>query len=163
MQPLVDYFQINPDSAWFLVGFALLTLDAGIFGFSSGVLLFAGLGAVTTGLVITSDLLSGHEPLTFATFAAASVLWTLVLWKFLKRLQSSETKPHKQTSDLIGYQFVLSGEIDRVKTTEVRYSGIVWRVELDPEAKTDHIQAGHRVHVTSLDAGIFRVMAIPSE
>ena len=73
-------------------------------------------------------------------------------------MQDSSTPERKQTSDLIGYEFVLQQDVTSVQPGQHRYSGVDWRVELDAGAG-EKLDAGQRVKVTSIDAGVFRVIA----
>lgn len=92
-----------------------------------------------------------------ASFGVCSFLSAVVLWKPLLKMQRKDG-PHKETSsDFIGYEFRLDAPITVSNPGKTRYSGIEWRVEIDDGAGTDSIDAGQKVVVTSLDAGVFRV------
>lgn len=157
---IVEYFHAQPEALWYALGFAMLAIEAGILGLGSGVLLFAGLGAVSTGLLISVGILSGTQVSAIAAFVILSSLWTVILWRVFRKLQSRKPSPPPPASDFVGHRFVLKGAISHTETANERFSGIVWRVELDPEATIDTVAAGQRVRVTSLDAGIFRVVPV---
>jgi len=53
---------------------------------------------------------------------------------------------------------VLQQDVTALQPGQHRYSGVDWKVELDADAG-DQLNAGQRVVVTSVDAGIFRVKA----
>ena len=74
-------------------------------------------------------------------------------------MQDNSIPPRKQSSDLIGYEFVLQQDVTALQPGQHRYSGVDWKVELDTDAG-DQLNAGQRVVVTSVDAGIFRVKAV---
>jgi len=84
---------------------------------------------------------------------------SLVLWKPLMRLQHGNQAPERdRTSDLIGHEFTLSGDIDHDTPSSVSYSGITWEVRPDRELAQGTIPAGTRVRVAGVDAGVFWVV-----
>jgi membrane protein implicated in regulation of membrane protease activity len=121
--------------------------------------MFAGIGALVTGLAMIFGLLPETWVAGISCFGISTGLASALLWKPLKKLQASGSPPQKQSSDLIGYQFVLKQDITAMQPGTHRYSGVDWKVELDASAG-DMLSAGQRVAVTSLDAGIFRVKAV---
>ena len=81
-----------------------------------------------------------------------------MLWKPLKWLQGDKKPPTQdRTSDLIGYEFILRDRIGDSAESETRYSGVNWRVRLDPELNHGEIEAGSRVRVSGVDVGVFWV------
>lgn len=128
-------------------------------GFGTIVFMFAGIGALITGLAMMFGLLPETWVAGISCFGISTGLASALLWKPLKKLQASGSPPQKQSSDLIGYEFVLEQDINATQTGKHRYSGVDWKVELDTTAD-DQLRAGQRVTVTSIDAGIFRVMAV---
>ena len=147
---MIDYIDMHQPGFWVAVGFALLAAEVLLFGFTTIILLFAGIGALVTGLAMMSGLLP-ETCFGIATGAAGAVLW-----KPLKKLQDHKVPKRQHTSDLIGYEFVLKQDVTALASGLHRYSGVDWRVE--PEAGADEqLSAGQRVAVTSVDAGLFRV------
>lgn len=62
----------------------------------------------------------------------------------LKRMQDSGAPKQQQSSDLIGYEFVLQQDVTPSQPGQHRYSGIDWKVELDASAD-EKLNAGQRV------------------
>lgn len=154
---MIEYIQTHQAGFWIAFGFLLLALEVMVFGFTTLVLLFAGLGALLSGLLMKFGILPSTWLAGISSFGISTGLLSVLLWKPLQRIQANSTPQQKQSSDLIGYEFVLEQDISLTQTGTTRYSGISWRVEIDRDAGVDVIASGQRVSVTSLDAGIFRV------
>lgn len=158
---MVEYFNVHQEAFWFAAGFALLVLEALAFGFTSGVVLFAGIGALLTGLLLWAGLLPQGWGAGIGSFGLCSALSAALLWKPLLKLQNDKELPaHDLSSDFIGHEFRLEQAISHATPGKTRYSGIEWRVEIDESAGVDRIEAGSRVAVASLDAGVFRVRPV---
>jgi len=155
---MIEYIDTHQSGFWIAIGFALLAAEVLLFGFTTIILLFTGLGAITTGLAMMFGLLPETWTAGIACFGITTGIAGVALWKPLKKMQDSSTPPQKQSSDLIGYEFVLQQDVTALQPGQHRYSGVDWKVELDADAG-DQLNAGQRVVVTSVDAGIFRVKA----
>lgn len=151
----------NQASLWFAIGFALLAIEILAFGFGSGVLLFASLGALVTGGLLWLDAIPQVWVYSIACFAVASALVTALLWAPFKRLQSGAELGNDRSSDLIGYQFRLDGDLSRTQEASHKFSGVPWRVQLSEDSATDAIASGSRVRVSAVNAGVFVV--VPDE
>jgi len=155
---MIDYIDMHQSGFWIAIGFALLAAEVLLFGFTTIIFLFAGLGAIVTGLAMMFGLLPETWTAGISCFGITTGLVSAVLWRPLKKMQDSSTPPQRQSSDLIGYEFVLQQDVTALQPGQHRYSGVDWKVELDRQAG-DQLSAGQRVTVTSIDAGIFRVKA----
>jgi len=153
---MIEYINMHQSGFWIAIGFALLAAEVLLFGFTTIIFLFAGLGAIVTGLAMMFGLLPETWTAGISCFGITTGLVSAVLWKPLKKMQDNSTPPQRQSSDLIGYEFVLQQDITTLQPGQHRYSGVDWKVELDGQAG-DQLSAGQRVTVTSVDAGIFRV------
>ena len=154
---LIDYLNQHQAQFWMVCGFVILILEVIFLGLATGVLLFAGLGALLTGILMQMGILPESWLIGFSSFGISSGVVTVLLWRPLKRLQGSRTPEKDRSSDLIGFEFVLSQDIDVQTPGKTRYSGIEWGVEISPESGVHSIAAGEQVIVTSVDVGIFRV------
>lgn len=155
---MIEYIDMHQSGFWIATGFALLAAEVLLFGFTTIIFLFAGLGAIITGLAMMFGLLPETWTAGISCFGITTGLVSAVLWKPLKKMQDN-TSPQKQTSDLIGYEFVLQQDVTILQPGLHRYSGVDWKVELDGQAG-EQLSAGQRVTVTSIDAGIFRVKSV---
>jgi len=152
----------NLPAFWMLLGFSLLAIEMLAFGMASGVLLFGGIGAVLTGLLLWGGVIAPEWLYSVAAFVIASVLVSLVLWAPLKRLQRGQQMGRDQSSDLVGREFTLDSIVSTTQPGTNRYSGIDWRVEIDSASGVTELASGVRVKVTKVDAGIFHVSPIES-
>lgn len=154
---LIEYLNQHQAQFWMACGFAILIIEIMFLGLATGVLLFAGLGALLTGLMMQIGILPENWLTGFSSFGISSGVVTILLWRPLKRLQGARTPDKDRSSDLIGLEFVLNQTIDTQTPGKTRYSGIEWRVEVSPESELHAIAAGEVVIVTSVDVGVFRV------
>ena len=159
---MIEYFNSNPSAFWFTAGFALLALDLLAFGLSSGFVLFFGLGALTTGGLMSAGIIPPTWLAGIASFGLTSSIITGLLWKPLKQLQDNKNKISTKdtSSDFIGYEFRLAETITSTAPGKTRYSGIDWRVEIDDSSSLESIEKGVKVSVISVDAGLFRVAPV---
>jgi len=156
---MIDWINNNMGSFWFVLGCAVLAVEAFIFGMSTAVLLFAGVGAVITGIVLWVGFIPATWTASFAVFTVSTIVATALLWVPFKKLHNAPFQQKDTSSDLIGYKFTSDMPISAAAPGKVRYSGIEWRVELGVDAGRD-IAAGEQVEVTSVSAGLFRVKPV---
>lgn len=153
---LVDYIVSHQSEFWLAFGFALLVIEA-VTGFSVGIFLFAGLGALTTGGLMGAGLLPETWLAGISSTGISSGVITALLWKQLKKLQGDHPIEKDNSSDLIGHEFVVESDITRSKPGLTHYSGISWKVEIEKDAGVDIITAGQTVTVSSVEVGVFKV------
>ena len=158
---MIGYFQENQHALWFTVGFVLLAVEIGILGLASGIVLFSGIGALVTGVIMWLGWLPDTWLAGIASFGISSFASAVILWKPLLRMQNYKTPAKDNSSDLIGYEFTLGEPVTTTSHGATQYSGVTWRVEIDNESGIESIGAGERVVVTSVDAGVFRVRPRP--
>lgn len=156
---MIDYIQSHQSGFWIALGFLLLATEVLVFGFTTIIFLFAGIGALATGLLMAAGILPETWIAGISSFGISTGIVSVVLWKPMSRMQDNNVSAQSQSSDLIGYKFVLQDDISLMSTGSHRYSGVDWKVELDASAETDSLSAGQRVVVVSVDAGVFRVKA----
>jgi membrane protein implicated in regulation of membrane protease activity len=156
---MIEYIDMHQSGFWIATGFALLAAEVLLFGFTTIVLLFAGLGAIITGLAMMSGVLPDTWTAGIACFGISTGIVSAVLWRPLKNMQDVGTPQRQQSSDLIGHEFVLQQEVTVTHPGQHRYSGVDWKVELDASAG-DRLSAGQKVAITSIDAGVFRVKPV---
>ncbi len=153
---IADYIVSHQAEFWLMFGFAMLTIEI-VTGFTTGVFLFAGLGALTTGILMSFSVLPETWIAGVSCTGISTGIITSLLWKPLKNLQGNRTKGKDNSSDLIGHEFVVETDITMNKPGSTHYSGISWKVEIDKDTGIDTIQAGQRVSVSSVEVGLFKV------
>ncbi|NNJ98709.1 MAG: NfeD family protein [Gammaproteobacteria bacterium] len=154
---MIEYIQSNQSGFWIAAGFIMLAAEVLLFGFTTIILMFAGLGALLTGLLMMFGVLPETWIAGTACFGISTGIISTLLWKPLKSMQDKRTPSRKPSSDLIGHEFVVQQNVTTLQPGTYRYSGVDWRVEIDAEAGVDTLEAGQRVTVSSVDAGVFRV------
>jgi len=153
---IADYIVSHQAEFWLLFGFTMLAIEV-VTGFTTGVFLFAGLGALTTGVLMSSGLLPETWIAGISCTGINSGIITLLLWRPLKNLQGDRATEKDNSSDLVGYEFVVNSDIAVNKPGSTNYSGISWKVEIDEDAGINTIKAGQRVSVSSVEVGVFKV------
>ena len=145
------WFSDNLIETLLIIGVALLIIEVVVLGFSTFFLFFAGLGALTTSLLIWLGVIPEDYLYSIIAIAVSTGIYALILWKPLSTIQNKVDKTRPK-SDLIGYQFVLPEKI--VATSPLsekplyQYSGIDWRLQ----SKQD-INKGELVEVRQVDVG----------
>lgn len=156
---MIEYINMHQSGFWIATGFTLLAAEVLLFGFTTIVFLFAGIGALITGLAMMLGLLPETWTAGIASFGIATGIISTLLWKPLRNMQDNDVSTKQYSSDFIGYEFVLQQDVTIMRPGQHRYSGVDWAVELDSSAG-NRLSAGQKVVVTSLDAGVFRVKPI---
>lgn len=157
---MIEYIQAHQSGFWIATGFLLLATEVLVFGFTTIIFLFAGIGALATGLLMSAGVLPETWIAGVSSFGISTGIVSVLLWKPLSKMQDGRAPKQSQSSDLIGYEFVLQEDISLMSTGNHRYSGVDWKIELDSNAGVDSLSAGQRVAVASVDAGIFRVKSV---
>ena len=153
---ITDYIISHQAEFWMVIGFSLLAAEV-LTGFTVGVFLFAGMGALVTGGLMSFGVLVETWVAGIACTGISTGLITAVLWKPLKNFQGDRPTEKDNSSDLIGHTFVIENVITSTKPGVTNYSGVSWRVEIDKDAGVDVIEAGKHVTVSSVEVGVFKV------
>jgi len=153
-----EYINHYQSEFWITSGLVILVIEVIFLGMlTGGVLLFTGLGALATGLLMSVGLLPETWPVGIAATGINSGVIAALLWKPLRRLQGERKPIRDKSSDLIGLEFVLKQDIELLTPGKTRYSGIDWRVEIAAEAGVKSISTDQKVVVASVDVGVFYV------
>ena len=154
---MVEYINNNMSGFWIALGFALLAAEVLLFGFSTIIFLFAGLGALISGLLMSAGVIPETWIAGTASFGIATGICSAVLWKPLMAMQDKSTPEQKPSSDIIGLEFVLMDDISTTAPGSYRYSGIDWKVEIDSSSDASTIEKGERVVVKTVEVGLLCV------
>lgn len=153
---MFEYIANNQLEFWLALGFALLVIEV-LLGFTSGIFLFAGLGALATGALMSISVLPETWVAGVAGTGISTGIISALLWQPLKKLQGGRAVEKDNSSDFVGHSFVLDSDLTPLQPGSTAYSGITWKVEIDHAAGISEIKAGQRVSVTSVDVALFRV------
>ena len=153
---MAEYINTHLAGFWIALGFTLLAAEVLLFGFTTIIFLFSGLGALATGLMMMADVLPESWIASVASFGISTGIISALLWVPLKKMQNRAEPQQTPHSDFIGLEFVLKQDITPAKPGHYRYSGIDWKVE-PARNGDDEIASGQRVQVVSVDVGTFRV------
>ena len=153
---IVDYIVGHQAEVWMLIGFSMLAIEV-LTGFTTGVFLFGGLAALTTGGLMSFGILPETWIAGIACTGISSGVITMLMWKPLKKLQGGRAIEKDNSSDLIGYEFVVESDITVDKPGATDFSGVRWKVEIAGDAGVDAIAAGQTVRVCSVEVGVFKI------
>ena len=156
---IAEYINTHHAEFWIMLGFVMLVIEVST-GLVTGLLLFGGIGAIITGTLMMTGLLNETWEIGLASSGICAAIVALLLWKPLKNLQNADVPKKDNSSDLVGYEFVLEQDISLLKTGTVQYSGIEWKVEIYKDADVDEIKAATRVVVCSVEVGRFKVKPV---
>ena len=155
---MIEYFNVHQYAFWVSIGFLMLVVEVLALGMSSGVLLFSALGALITGGLLWLGLLPNTWLAGVACFGVSSAVAAALLWKSFLKLQNFEVPEKDNSSDLVGMKFVLQQPVSLVAPGSTHFSGIEWKVQIQPGQGVERIDAGVQVSVVSVDAGLFTVL-----
>jgi len=157
---MIEYINAHLPGFWIALGFALLAAEVLLFGFTTIIFLFAGLGALIAGGLMNAGLIPETWIAGTACFGIATGVCSAALWKPLKNMQNRAAPPQKPTSDFVGIKFVLMDDISITAPGAYRYSGIDWKVDLDGSSDQDTLAKGTRVTVVTVDVGRLSVVKV---
>ncbi|NOX08315.1 MAG: hypothetical protein GXP22_02285 [Gammaproteobacteria bacterium] len=155
---MLEYINENMSGFWITLGFAMLAAEVLLFGFTTIIFLFAGLGALISGLLMSAGVIPETWIAGTASFGIATGICSTVLWKPLMAMQNKKAPPRKPSSDIIDLEFVLMEDITTTAQGSYRYSGIDWKVEIDSGSDVNTIAKGERVVVKTVEVGLLRVV-----
>jgi membrane protein implicated in regulation of membrane protease activity len=135
-----------------LAGGALLIIAEALTAPGIGIFL-AGLGGMMTALLIEAGWIGEKAFLAQCTsFFAFTCLWTLLLWRPLKRLRHGKIQaPGRTYHNMIGTQAVVaSGGLTRGQAGYVAWSGTLMNAVIDSGSKLDSLPEGAQVTIVSI-------------
>lgn len=147
----MSWFSENLAETLLILGLILLGIEILVLGFSTFILFFVGISAVTTAGLIYSDAIPNTWLSALSALAVTTCLSALLLWKSLKNFQSKVDNT-RAASDLVGYRFILVDDISSDTNAIHHYSGIAWKLR-----SKEPIKSGTWVEVTQADVGEFTV------
>lgn len=149
---------MTPDNAfslpvlWIAAGIALVAAEA--LALPGVGLLFAGLGAITTGLAASLGYCAGFISQMTWFFVATSA-WGLILWFPLKRLQRGGDSGY---SDMIGARAVVAeDDMQMGKTGKVKWSGAIMNAVLAQDCDKSSVAKGTDVRIVDVVRGVLVV------
>ena len=132
---------------WLLAGVIFVAAEA--LGISGIGLLFAGLGAVSTGAAIHLGFAAeDNNVVQFLIFFIATALWALILWKPLKHFRQRQRGHY---SNIVGETaYAGSQGLSKKSGGEVTWSGTIMKAQLIPDSPLDHLEAASQVVIVAV-------------
>lgn len=135
------------------LGIVLLVIEIALLGFSVFILFFIGMACIVTGLLTMIGVLPETLIAAFGSVAILSLLFAVVLWKPLKKMQNTGGAQDVK-GDFIGYGFQLAHDVSATTFSTHRMSGVDWKVKSETP-----ITAGTQVEVVKAEVGMLTVAA----
>jgi membrane protein implicated in regulation of membrane protease activity len=141
---------------WFLIGTALVLIE--VFAIPGLGFLFAGLGAITLGGLVTYGIIAEASLATqIAYFFLFTSIWAAILWvplrKFSKKSKSKQFENLKGTYGTVeSKEGLIAGKIGYIK-----WSGAKMRAAIREGSTTNSIQFGENVWVHDQVDGVLQV------
>jgi membrane protein implicated in regulation of membrane protease activity len=138
---------------WIALGFILILLEISVL---PGIgLLFAGLGAISTNVLLEFNLIQHNWLLEIISFAVLSGVWAALLWVPLKR--SSRKTLNQSYNNIIGSTaYIHDGELKPDQIGSVKWSGVVMKAKL-AEGENTLLQEGQAVTIVAIKENILYV------
>ncbi len=146
----------NAPYIWLAAGALFLALEA--FGASGVGFLFAGLGAIVTAILVNYDIVDTDDTLAqFAWFFATTVVWTIILWKPMKKLRIGKDSGEKYSNIIGSSGIVTDGALEKGKGGKVKWSGTIMQAEIAEGAGVDRIEEGEIVVISDVKGTVLFV------
>lgn len=150
---LFEYFSTNHANLLFLIAGVAFVIELTVLGLS-GLLFFFAVGCFITAILTSMGLISSWEAEVLSVGLLTS-LSALVLWKPLKKFQSTEI-PIDTSSDMSGREVMCAEPITKTQGA-IRYSGINWPARLDKTVDVSTIGEGQPCIIINTDGNIMLV------
>ncbi len=135
---------------WLIIGAALVALE--VFAVPGIGFLFAGLAAVTTGIVVQMEL-AGTLIVQLGWFFGFTIAWAAVLWKPMKKFRKSG-KAHNY-SNIVGHTAtVINNPLKNGAEGEVKWSGSVMGARL---VEGSEVAVGAQVRIVEVSGNTLMV------
>jgi len=127
------------------------------------VLLSLAVGALLVAAALYLEWLPDELGTALITLAVLTLLAAALLWRPLRRLQQSGVKleEDKGISDFVGTELVLTGPTSKTLSSELLFSGVHWKVRLDPNCAEQELTTGDTVVISSAQVGLLLVQKKP--
>lgn len=152
----MDLLTNNLAESLFIIGLILLVVEVVVLGFSTFVLLFVGVAAIATSILLYIGLVPDNVLSAFLCTGVITLIAAALLWQPLKRMQS-DVSPKKAQGDLVGHQFILQESVSSTAPVTYHYSGVNWKLIC-----AEPIEAGARVEVIDAEVGAFHIKVVES-
>lgn len=147
----MEWLASNFSTLLIFLGIVLLVIEVGLLGFSVFLLFFVGLACMVTGALIMVGLVNDTLIAAFGSIAFFTLLFAVVLWKPLKKIQDS-AESNTVKGDFIGHPFTLAQDVSSNRYGSYRLSGIEWKVRSETP-----LPAGTEVEIVRVEVGLLTV------
>jgi len=137
----------DPSTIWLIVGALAIIFE--FFAAPGLGVVFAGIGALTTGALLQLSLIESPAE-QWITFAAATGCWALLLWKQLKRAVKRSANNSGQ-SHIIGTEAIVAKGGVTKTSGAAKWSGTHMSAKLVHSSKISELKEGQIAEVVALE------------
>lgn len=134
-----------------IISLLLIIVEIAIFGFGTLFLLFLALGCMFTAGLMYLGLLDQTMLNAAVSTGLLSLAAGALLWRPIKKLQTSTQSLDNQPNVFAGVSFTLASDLVKGQDSFHRYSGIDWKLVLDDG--WENLPAGTEVEVCKTAVG----------
>lgn len=146
---------------WSFIGMILMAIE--ILLMPGMGILFSGFGAITVAFLIYNDMenMTGNLGGQIMNFLMATGFWSTILWYPLKTFYGYSAED--EYKHIIGTIGTVQKLFTRDEIGSLTWSGSLVRCKIDPESKSDQIDAKSHVKITNVVDGIYIVKPVREE
>lgn len=137
----------NPSVIWLIIG--VITIIIEFFVVAGLGFVFAGLGALVTGALLQLGLIESTSA-QLVSFAVATSLWALLLWKPLKSALAKKAIG-KGESHIVGTEAIVGKDGVSKKSGTAKWSGAIMNARLAEDSAEEKLIAKQIAEVVALD------------
>lgn len=140
--------------AWLSVGVFLFATELLVPGVG---LMFTGLGALTTGMLLNFSLIpSDNYMFQIVVFLGSSAVWTFLLWKPIKKARFG--KKRRGYNNIVGEIAIVGRDgLDKTSGGEVKWSGTLMRAKLSQNVSSEYIEPETPVRIEDVVGNVLIV------
>lgn len=139
---------MTPTTLWLIAGVAFMLMEA--FGLPGVGFMFAGLGAIMTGVGLQFGLIAEDATTAqWTVFFIATAFWAWLLWKPLQRFHLN--RQARQYQNMVGdTAYAGSSGLKKGAAGEATWSGTIMKAELAADAGVESIPGGAAVVIVDV-------------
>ncbi|NRA73322.1 MAG: hypothetical protein HRU36_01050 [Rickettsiales bacterium] len=142
------FFYLHSKFIWMILGIVMILLEMVLV---SGMgCLFAGLGALTTVVVLEYQIIESKFVIELVVFLTSSVAWWFVLWYPIKLLKRDK----ESYQGLVGSVVTLSNDVKKGQKDSILWSGVRIRAALDKSENALLLKKGTKAKIKRIKGNV---------
>ncbi len=141
----------NPVYMWLAFGAALILIE--VFTVPGLGLFLGGIGAITTGILITVKLIDANNIIEqISCFFGVTTITTIILWRTIKKFRIRQAHKNPiQLNNMVGATAIIGKDgLKKDQLGQAHWSGTIMNAILDAQSKVDFLPADSQVTIKSV-------------